>query len=291
MHSVSAADARQQGKRWRDAASQTCDIESAPGWGAAQLPELSKSSQALLKTSAVPRHLAQKMGASARDEKNTIRQLQRPVAVDSRPEQSWKGLTRSHSAPLQSSEQRTCGDQTASSSRIGRAPAESDSAPPLPAEVQHAAAAAKQAELSLHSGTQPETPSRADKQARYSRLSRARQMKAASPPKSCHMQAVGSISPRSRSEERLGESALPITHSTTRHRLGAADEEGCAEARAARHGSEAAPEAAQSLQHVFTVCVQSLEGLDRLHGHGVVPNDGCYISYILPGRSLCLRLA
>ena len=102
-----------------------------------------------------------------------VRQLQRPVAVDSRAEQSWQGLTRSHSAPLQSSEQRTCAGQTASSSRVGRAPAVSDSALPQPSELQHAAAAAKQAELSLHSCTQPGTPSRADKQARYSRLSQS----------------------------------------------------------------------------------------------------------------------
>ena len=63
------------------------------------------------------------------------------------------------------------------------------------------------------------------------------------------------------------------------------------EAQASMHASRAAAEAAQSLQHVFTVCVQSLEGLDRLRCHGVAPGDWCHISYTIPGRSLGLRLA
>ena len=291
----SAADARQQHKCWRDAASQTHDIKSVPASGAAQLPKLSNLSLTPLErpsgANEMPTSTAQKMGASARDEKSTVRQLQGSVVVDSRAEQSRQGLTRSHSAPLQSREQRACAGQTASSSRVGRTPAGSDSAPPQSAEVQHAAAAAEQAGLSLHSCTQPGTPNRADKQARYSRLSGTRQMEAPPPHKSSHMQAVHSVSTCSRSNGRQNRSALCMGHASTGHCSGAAHEERAAEARTARHGPEAAAEAAQSLQHVFTVCVQSLEGLDRLRGHGVAPSDGCYISYTIPGRSLGLRLA
>ena len=293
LRAISAAVARQEGKCWRDAASQTHDIKSFPASDAAQLPELNTLRQTLpgrlSETSEVPERSAQRTGASARDEKNTVRQPQRPVAVDSRAEQSWQGLTRSHSAPLQSSEQRSCAGQTASPTRVGRAPAESDSAPPQPAEVQHAAAAAKHA--ALHNCNETGTPSGTDKQACYSRLSRGRQMKAAPPPQSSHMQTAGSVPPCSCSEGRLDESALPVGHASKGHRSGAACEERAVEAHASMHASRAAPEAAQLVQHVFTVCVQSLKGLNRLRSHGAAPGDACHISYTIPGRSLGLRLA
>ena len=285
LHSISAADAKQQDRCWRDAASQTHDIKSAPASGAAQLPELSQANQTLPKRlsgiSKVPNSSAEEMRASARHEESAVRQPQRPVPCDSRTELSRQSLSRSHSAPLQSSVQRPCSGQTASSCGrpgIRKAPAES--------LVQRATAAAKQAELSLHSCGQPGTPHTADKQAQYSRLSRTRQTEANSPPKSRHMRRVGSVTHRSRSEGRLDESAFPGDLASTGHCSGTAHEERCAETQAGRHGCEAAPEAARHLQHVFTVCVQSLEGLDRLRGHGCAPGDACHISYTLPGRAL-----
>ena len=295
LDSVSAASSRQKGKCWRDAASQTPDLKSAPASGAAQLPNLSRLSQLplerLWESSEGPKRSAQETTASAMDELNTVSQPQGSVAVSSRAEPSRHGLTRSHSAPLQSSQQRICSGETVSSydfPRTGRAPAESDSTPSQPADVQPATAVAKQAELSLHNCSRLGTPNRTGKQIQFSRLSRTRERRTASPPQRSRMQAVGSPAPRSLLKGHQDESALPRGRASTRLGLDAAHEERRAEAQASRHGPRAVPEA---LQHVFTVCVQSLEGLERLRGHTVAPGDRCHISYTIPGRSLNPRLA